>query len=184
MDFLYLDFVNSSEKDYLTGEPQEHLEEEGWLENLLTRYDLVMPSVLTSTVLKSLTGFRTTLRRVTENLIDGKELAEEDIATLDQILAKVPLRRRLAKANGEPQLKLVPQQPNWDWVQAEIVASWIDFLAHGDRQRLKICDNHNCCWIFYDESKSRTRRYCSDHTCGNLLKVRRFRERHKAEPKA
>ena len=184
MDFLYLDFVNSSEKDYLTGEPQEHLEEEGWLENLLARYDLVMPTALTLTVMKSLTAFRTLLRKVTENLIDGKEITDEDTAKLDQILAEVPLRRRLDNAKGEPQLKLVPQQPNWDWVQAEIVASWIDFLVHGDRQRLKICDNQNCLWIFYDESKSRTRRYCSDSSCGNLLKVRRFRERHKAELKA
>lgn len=183
MDFLYLDFVNSSEKDYLTGEPQEHLKEVGWLENLLTRYDLIMPTALTPTAMKSLTAFRTILRRVTEALIEGEEFADEDTAKLNQYLAKVTLRRRLDNTKGAPHLKLVPQQQNWDWVQAEIVTSLVDFIAQRDRERLKICDNHNCCWIFYDESKSRTRRYCSDHTCGNLIKVRRFRERHKADAK-
>jgi len=35
-------------------------------------------------------------------------------------------------------------------------------------------------WAFYDESKNRSRRWCSAAECGNLIKVRRFRERQRA----
>ncbi|XEC93808.1 CGNR zinc finger domain-containing protein [Paenibacillus tarimensis] len=38
-----------------------------------------------------------------------------------------------------------------------------------------------CRWIYDDESRSRTRSRCDDKRCGNLIKVRRFRERRKAK---
>jgi predicted RNA-binding Zn ribbon-like protein len=76
------------------------------------------------------------------------------------------------------QLELLPAQKNWPWAMAEIALSLADLLTHGDTRRLKICENNHCRGVFYDESKSRTRRYCTADKCGNLLKLRRFRARH------
>ncbi len=37
-----------------------------------------------------------------------------------------------------------------------------------------------CCgWVFYDRSKNRSRKWCEQATCANLMKVRRFRQRHR-----
>jgi predicted RNA-binding Zn ribbon-like protein len=80
-------------------------------------------------------------------------------------------------------LEVVPLKKDWDWVQVEIAASFAHLLVDYDRKRLKICANPNCRWIFYDESKSRTRRYCTPDKCANLLKVRRFRARRKNNPR-
>src|SRR5207244_1417681 len=75
------------------------------------------------------------------------------------------------------ELEMVPLARDWRWVMAEIAASFADLLAKHDSKRLKICENPNCRWIFYDESKSRTRRWCTNNKCANLWKVRRFRAR-------
>ena len=51
-------------------------------------------------------------------------------------------------------------------------------LAYHDPKRLKICANTYCRGIFYDESKSRTKLYCTPEKCANLWKARRYRARH------
>jgi len=43
--------------------------------------------------------------------------------------------------------------------------------------RLRQCGNHPCGWLFLDRSRNGTRRWCSSDDCGNLTRVRRFRDR-------
>jgi predicted RNA-binding Zn ribbon-like protein len=62
---------------------------------------------------------------------------------------------------------------------AEIAASFARTLADGEKSRLRICDNPDCLWVYYDDTRNRSKRYCDDKMCGNLLKVRRFRARQK-----
>lgn len=69
----------------------------------------------------------------------------------------------------------------WRLVIGRIAASFSELLAGDDVRRMKICDNDDCRWIFFDESRNRARRWCDDRACGNLLKVRRFRERQKVK---
>jgi len=113
-----------------------------------------------------------------EALVEG-QIADYDQASLNAVLLKMPLSRRLAKDTGGYRLEMVPLKNDWDWVQAEVAASFAHLLAYHDPRRLKICANPNCRGVFYDESKSRTRLYCSPDKCANLMKARRFRARRK-----
>ncbi|MEQ4205095.1 CGNR zinc finger domain-containing protein [Actinopolymorpha sp. B9G3] len=56
--------------------------------------------------------------------------------------------------------------------------SWyvVDFLGAGDLQRLKRCAE--CRWIFLDESRNNSRRWCSMKGCGARAKMRRYRAGH------
>ena len=54
--------------------------------------------------------------------------------------------------------------------------AFVDLVA-----RLKICPNHGCRWVFYDETRGNTRRWCDDRSCGNRDKVRRLRERRRKQ---
>ena len=49
--------------------------------------------------------------------------------------------------------------------------------GHGDRVR--ICANDTCQWVFFDESRSGRRRWCDMSTCGNQAKAARHRARAK-----
>jgi predicted RNA-binding Zn ribbon-like protein len=53
-----------------------------------------------------------------------------------------------------------------------------ELLASGSFDRLKQCGNHPCGWLFLDQSKNGTRRWCSSSECGNAARVRRFRKRN------
>ncbi|MEW6242773.1 MAG: CGNR zinc finger domain-containing protein [Bacillota bacterium] len=77
------------------------------------------------------------------------------------------------------QLEMLPAYRNWGWVMAEIALSFARLLLN-DYTRVKMCANPACRWVFYDESGNRTRRWCEERYCGNLMKVRRFRARQKA----
>lgn len=44
--------------------------------------------------------------------------------------------------------------------------------------RLRQCGGESCGWLFLDQSRNRSRQWCTMEDCGNLAKVRRFRERH------
>ena len=53
-------------------------------------------------------------------------------------------------------------------------------IRNGRADRLRICDNDTCRWIFYDESRAGRRRWCDMASCGNRAKAARHRARLKA----
>jgi predicted RNA-binding Zn ribbon-like protein len=52
-------------------------------------------------------------------------------------------------------------------------------LTAGHPERIRICDNDTCRWIFYDTSRTGRRRWCDMATCGNRAKAARHRARAK-----
>jgi predicted RNA-binding Zn ribbon-like protein len=47
----------------------------------------------------------------------------------------------------------------------------------GAWERLKICPADDCQWAFLDNSRNRSRHWCSMEVCGNRSKTRRYRSR-------
>jgi predicted RNA-binding Zn ribbon-like protein len=60
-----------------------------------------------------------------------------------------------------------------------IVWRAVELLETGPLDRVKECPAEDCGLLFLDTSKNRSRQWCSMQTCGNVSKVRRFRERGK-----
>lgn len=65
-------------------------------------------------------------------------------------------------------------------VLGPIVWRAVELLEHGPLDRVKECTAHDCGWMFLDTSKNRSRQWCSMQTCGNVSKVRRFRDRQRS----
>jgi predicted RNA-binding Zn ribbon-like protein len=179
MDVMCLDFINSEFRDFRGRWVRDDLQQPGWLEQFLARWGLQVDRPAAEAPLHTLVALRDLLRSLIEALDEGQFSDREQVA-LNAVLHKMPLSRRLAKHPEGYQLEMVPLQKDWDWVQAEVAASLAQLLVYQDPRRLKVCANSNCRWVFYDESKSRTRLYCSTDKCANLLKARRFRARHKS----
>jgi predicted RNA-binding Zn ribbon-like protein len=53
----------------------------------------------------------------------------------------------------------------------------VELLADGRLERLKVCAN--CRWLFLDQSRNRSRRWCSMADCGTAVKMERFVERRR-----
>ena len=64
-------------------------------------------------------------------------------------------------------------------IMAEVARSFVETLTRGGAGRIKFCQNNNCRWLFYDETKAKSRRWCSSKSCGNRERVRRARAREK-----
>jgi predicted RNA-binding Zn ribbon-like protein len=72
-------------------------------------------------------------------------------------------------------LEEMPRQKNWAWIQRKIAESFAKTLAMDPLERVKICPDPLCRWIFYDRTKGKTRIWCNEKTCGNRNRVRRAR---------
>ena len=177
MEAICVDFINSEFRDFRGRWVRDDLQQPGWMEQFLTKWGLHVEQSPDAAILATLIALRTLLRSIIETLGEGT-ITEQDQAVLNAILLKMPLCRHLKKDSHGYLLEMVPLKEDWDWVQAEIAASFAHVLAYHDPKRLKICANTYCRGIFYDESKSRTKLYCTPEKCANLWKARRYRARH------
>jgi predicted RNA-binding Zn ribbon-like protein len=178
MDAICIDFINSEFRDFRGRWVRDDLLQPGWLEQFLVKWGLQIDQPPDPATLATLVSLRILLRSIIEALVEG-QIADDDQTALNAVMLKMPLSRRLVKDTKGYQLELAPLKKNWNWVQAEVAASLAHLLAYHDPRRLKICANTNCLGIFYDESKSRTKLYCTPEKCANLMKARRFRAHHK-----
>src|SRR6266516_3667455 len=151
----------------------------GWLEHFLAQWGLQIEEPPDEAVLAELVALRAFLRRLLESLTAAGQISDEQQAELNAILLKTPLKRHIEKDGEGYRLEMLPLRKDWDWVQAEIAASFVHLLTAHDARRLKLCANPNCRGAFYDNSKSRTQRYCTADKCASLMKARRYRARRR-----
>ncbi len=98
------------------------------------------------------------------------------------------LNQELHLAHAQRFLRYSQTAFRWDWNDNKesldcmlwpIADSAADLFLHGDLTRLRECPGEHCGWLFEDTSKSSRRQWCDMQACGNLAKVRRFREKRK-----
>jgi len=179
MKALWIDFVNSDWRDYRgTGERADRLDDPRWLRGFLGEWGLDRIDTRRQEHRLSLRRLRSLIHRVVKTAVGGGPPRPRDVTALNRWLTARPVRRRLTSERGTLRFQVVPTAKGIDAVGYAIAASFAEFLVEGDPSRLRICSNPDCGWVFYDETRSRTRRWCDD-PCGNLIKVRQFRERRK-----
>lgn len=61
---------------------------------------------------------------------------------------------------------------------AQVLAAVARSAYDGSWDRIKICPADDCRWAFFDESRNRSRAWCSMQVCGNRTKTRTYRARH------
>jgi predicted RNA-binding Zn ribbon-like protein len=177
MDALCVQFINSEFRDFRGRWARDELQQPDWLEHFLAQWELQITEPPDEAILAELVVLRAFLRRLLESLAAAGQISDEQQAELNAILLKTPLKRRLEKGEEGYRLELLPLRKDWDWVQAEIAASFVHLLTAHDARRLKLCANPHCRGAFYDNSKSRTQRYCTADKCASLMKARRHRAR-------
>ncbi len=177
---LWTELLNSNRKDYLgTGVTRDDLDDPQWVTRYLSRGGLKVPAGSRDALVKALRRLRLMLQETAVAIVSERRVRPERLAPLNALLAATPLVRRLDVKDGKMGVRLEPEAWTVQAAMAEIVSSFAHTVSAGDASRIKICGNDDCKWFFYDESRNKTRRWC-EPTCGNLMKVRRFREKHRA----
>ena len=75
---------------------------------------------------------------------------------------------------------LLPEEEDVPGALSRILAVAYTSMADESWNRLKACRLDDCQWAFYDQSKNRSRTWCSMKVCGNRAKARAYRERQRA----
>lgn len=60
---------------------------------------------------------------------------------------------------------------------ARLVQPVVREIAEGRPERVRVCANDTCRWVFYDASPTARRRWCDMASCGNRAKAARHRAR-------
>jgi predicted RNA-binding Zn ribbon-like protein len=156
----------------------ELLDEPGWLDASLERWELAPGRALTRAEREAIRRLRDLLRRLTERVAEGAVLDEAERAELNEVLARAPVRARLVVGRGEYALAMTPVADSWlDEVLRELAGSFAAMLLLASPTRLKLCENEQCGTAFWDTTRSRTRRWCTGAGCGNRIRARRHRAR-------
>jgi predicted RNA-binding Zn ribbon-like protein len=129
--------------------------------------------------LAELERLRALLRAVIESLEpDGYTPSQRQLTKLNRVLRASGLQPTLTRERDGIRVQLESARSPWQRMLGEIVVSLGDALA-ADPRRLKVCANDGCRWVFVDESRNRSRRWCDPAACGNLSKVRAYRKRQR-----
>jgi len=168
----WIDLVNSEEYDGF-GNFSDRLDDPAWLESFLRRWHL-HPAQAGKAPLPALKSLRRSLRSVAEALAASDVPDAREIAQINAVM-DVPVRQRLVGGEKERRIEIAPLRSDWDWIFSRIAASAAEAIVAGPESRIRICANDECRWAFYDPTKAKTKRWCSDSTCDNRARVRRAR---------
>lgn len=181
METLWSDFLNSEWHDWRgSGRSEDRLELPVWQERFLSGWQLAALVPMPAEEALAMRRFRERLHALAVKLAEGGGMDDGDWQLLNEHLVPDAVTRRLIGGPGDVRLEYIPMTEDWRHVRAEIAASFGETLLAGETGRIRVCDNPDCRWIFYDDTRNRTKKYCDDKMCGNLMKVRRFRARKKA----
>jgi predicted RNA-binding Zn ribbon-like protein len=174
-----VDLVNSRWTDHLgSSRTYDRLPLTEWRRAFLARYGR-LPSETADApeTVAGLRALRDVIRPLLEAFAERQPIAAANVDALNDVLDASPRVRRLEAAGCGYRLVDAPATYDWRRALAEVAASAAEMLAAGEPARLRVCANPACSWMFYDETRNGSRRWCEGAVCGNLLKVRRHRAR-------
>lgn len=122
---------------------------------------------------------RESLYRLLHALTDEKPAPSGLAALLRQVSAAPPRHEAVCGAR-QTGWRVPMRSPDVAEVLAPVWWSAADLLLGPGRLRLRCCANPRCGWLFLDDSKGGTRRWCSMSACGNRAKVQRHAQRRRA----
>jgi len=126
---------------------------------------------------------RESLYRIYLATISGETPGSGDLEVLDRELAEAQAHLRVVPAEGRFVWRFHDGGDRLDRVLWEIVDDAADLLSSDDLQRVKECRGRSCAWLFLDESRNRSRRWCDMGDCGNRAKARRYYRRRRQRDK-
>ena len=96
-----------------------------------------------------------------------------DVAAVNRALAAAPARRVLIRGTKGFCWQVDRVGFSAPTLLAPVLWSAGDLMVSRDTIRLRHCSNEQCLWLFLDDSKNGSRRWCSMQACGNRAKAHR-----------
>ncbi|AXF22382.1 hypothetical protein CUJ89_17630 [Burkholderia pyrrocinia] len=124
-------------------------------------------------------ALREALYRLFHAQAERREPQADDLALLGGFLAEASPRVALARIDGGYAWRIGGDDATLAGLLSPVLWSAIDLLGGARLAKVKRCANDACQWLFIDDSKNGSRRWCSMSSCGNRAKA--YRHYHKAD---
>ena len=127
-------------------------------------------------------GFlREAMYRIFRAIAEGEVPEDSDLESLNAVLVEGLAKARLVRDGDAYRWSWAGdcsclERPLW-----QIAHAAADLLASGQLDRVRLCGSESCEWLFVDESRNRSRRWCDMATCGNREKARRHYRKYKSK---
>jgi predicted RNA-binding Zn ribbon-like protein len=124
-------------------------------------------------------AFRETLRHMADGLVRGRGVSTEALAAINFILAENDGNLRLERQAGGFRTRFAARPTSPITLLGSVAEAAADLLSNSNLRLVRRCGNPECVLFFYDTTRNHRRQWCAMGTCGNLMKVRAFRRRHR-----
>jgi predicted RNA-binding Zn ribbon-like protein len=129
-------------------------------------------------VLRAATLFREAVYRVFSAVAEGRQVPPRDLQLIEDFAGEAMRHRQLVPGRGTYR---------WEWRRDKsdalaymlwpIASSAADLLTSERLKKVRLCEAKTCTWLFLDESRNHSRRWCDMKVCGNREKARRHYQR-------
>jgi predicted RNA-binding Zn ribbon-like protein len=189
---LFVGFANTLE--YTRGEPDEQLPDIDALLDWLRERGLISGRARAAEAsrlrrdrdeaerrLERFRHLRDLLQAISHDLAERGEPDPDRVTDLNHILRHGLHYHQLRQQPGGTRYEVAQVGDRLDQARATIASSFAHFLAEDAPERLRICANDGCRYVFIDRSPTGRRRWCDMRTCGNQAKVAAHRARARAQ---
>lgn len=124
-------------------------------------------------------ALREALYRTFSSVARHEDPHTDDLTLLNRALAAAPKRAELVSKEGTFLWRVEKLEATIADLLTPVLWTAGDMIAEPRRDRVRLCANDKCVWLFLDDSKSGTRRWCDMKACGNRAKAHRHYEKKK-----
>jgi predicted RNA-binding Zn ribbon-like protein len=118
-------------------------------------------------------ALREVLYRILFALTIREAPSAADLVIFNAALRRAPLRHTVASLAQGFGWQIESDRRTAPLLLAPVLWSAADLMVGPDAGRLRHCANPKCLWLFLDDSKNGSRRWCSMRWCGNRAKAHR-----------
>ena len=150
------------------------------LRTWLATHGLLKGRVSGSTLERELPAFRelrAAVRAIAERLSRGQRPTRSQVGVVNAAM-RDGLHYHALRATGDGhRFRMEQVGDELQQARATVAGSLAHYLADHDPDRLRVCADDTCRWLFVDQSPAGRRRWCDMRTCGNRAKVAAHRAR-------
>ncbi len=125
-------------------------------------------------------GIRESIYGIFAHFAVERDVPAADLDDLNRAIAAAPGRNRIQRSEDGFAWCVPHEKHSAISLLAPVLWSAGDLLSGKCLDRVRLCANHKCLWLFLDDSLGGHRRWCSMSACGNRAKTQRHYLRHKA----